>query len=166
MAEINLILSQSIEDLIKREQTSNVIHTIEQGFVDLNIELNENINSIIIQKKVSFRNGLYNLSEGLISTIYIDLDSPSALGVEELDLVYLGSSSSSAVINQDLVLEGSNFIHPLRLSWGVGEKTKQIPISAIIDYSNENVEEFYFELKNLINCSPIGSQKTTIRISV
>ena len=115
------ISSLAIKDVIGKEKPPATIHTIEQCFVDLNMELNENINSVIPKKSVSFRGGLYTLSEGSGDTLYVELDSPSTLGIEEVDLTFLGSSGPNAVINQDLVFSGTNFAQPVRLSWGVGE---------------------------------------------
>lgn len=153
-----------IKDVIKGSTPPGTIHTIEQCFVDLNMELNENVNTIFPKKTVSFRKGLYNLSEGSVDNIYVDLNSPSTLGIEELDLAYTGSNGPDAAISQDLAFSGTNFALPIRLSWGVGEKTKQIPFSALTDYRIENTEEFYFRLTNFINCTSSGIQNTTIRV--
>jgi hypothetical protein len=154
----------AIRDDIKGNIPPGTIHTIEQCFVDLNMELNENVNTSFPKKTASFRKGLYNLSEGSVDNIYVDLNSPSTLGIEELDLAYTGSNGPDAAISQDLAFSGTNLALPIRLSWGVGEKTKQIPFSALTDFKIENTEEFYFKLTNLINCTSSGIQNTTIRV--
>ena len=166
MAKLNFITGTTlaIKDIIKNDNLPGTIHTIEQCFVDLNMELNENVNTSFPKKTVSFRKGLYNLSEGSVDNIYVDLNSPSTLGIEELDLAYTGSNGPDAVVSQDLAFSGTNFALPIRLSWGVGEKTKQIPFSALTDYRIENTEEFYFRLTNFINCTSSGIQNTTIRV--
>ena len=154
----------AIRDDIKGNIPPGTIHTIEQCFVDLNMELNENVNTSFPKKTASFRKGLYNLSEGSVDSIYVDLNSPSTLGIEELDLAYTGSNGPDAAISQDLAFSGTNFALPMRLSWGVGEKTKQIPFSALTDFKIENTEEFYFKLTNFINCTSSGLNNTTIRV--
>ena len=160
-----IILSAEIKDVIKYDNPPNTIHTIEQCFVDLNMELNEKISTSFPNQTASFKKGLYNISEGLDNIVYVDLSSPSVLGIEELDLAYMGSSGSDAIVSQDLAFNDTNFALPIRLSWGVGEKSKQIPFSALTDYKIENTEEFYFELTNFVNCKPSGLQNTTIRIA-
>lgn len=166
MAKLNFITGTTlaIKDIIKNDNLPGTIHTIEQCFVDLNMELNENVSTSFPKKTASFRKGLYNLSEGSVDNIYVDLNSPSTLGIEELDLAYTGSNGPDAVVSQDLAFSGTNFALPIRLSWGVGEKTKQIPFSALTDFKIENIEEFYFKLTNLINCTSSGIQNTTIRV--
>lgn len=154
----------AIKDNIRDNTPPGTIHTIEQCFVDLNMELNENVNTSFPKKTASFRKGLYNLSEGSVDNIYVDLNSPSTLGIEELDLAYILSSGPDAIVSQDLAFSGTNFALPMRLSWDVGEKTKQIPFSALTDYKIENTEDFYFRLTNFINCTPSGLQNTTIRV--
>ena len=166
MAKLNFITGTTlaIKDIIKNDNLPGTIHTIEQCFVDLNMELNENVSTSFPKKTASFRKGLYNLSEGSVDNIYVDLNSPSTLGIEELDLAYMGSNGPDAVISQDLAFSGTNLALPIRLSWGVGEKTKQIPFSALTDFKIENTEEFYFKLTNFINCTSSGIQNTTIRV--
>jgi hypothetical protein len=63
----------AIRDDIKGNIPPGTIHTIEQCFVDLNMELNENVNTSFPKKTASFRKGLYNLSEGSVDNIYVDL---------------------------------------------------------------------------------------------
>jgi hypothetical protein len=165
MPKFNFTISTSaIKDVIKDDNPPDAIHTIEQCFVDLNIELNEKVNTSFPNQTASFRKGLYNLSEGSDDIIYVDLNSPSTLGIEELDLAYVGSSGLDAVVSQDLAFNDTNLALPIRLSWGIGEQSKQIPFSALTDYNAENTEEFYFRLTNFINCKLSGIQDTTIRV--
>jgi len=155
----------AIKDVIKKDKPPGTIHTIEQCFVDLNMELNENVNTSFPKKTASFRKGLYNISEGSEDALYVDLNSTSTLGIEEVDLAYVGSNGSSAVISQDLAFSGTNLALPIRLSWDVGEKNKRIPFSALTDYKIENTEEFYFRLTNFINCTSSEIKNTTIRVA-
>jgi hypothetical protein len=167
MASFNLILLQDLEEFTARENSSlSTIHTIEKGFVDINLKLDENIDVNILKNNVSFTSGLYTLSEGDISNIYVQLSSPSTLGIEEVDLAYIGSSGlGGAIINQDLAIEGTNFTYPLRLSWGVGDKVKKIPISGFTDYAIESTQDFHFQLIHFVNCKPSNTTSTTIRLS-
>lgn len=166
MPTFNVIISSAeIKDVIKYDNPPNAIHTIEQCFVDLNLELNEKVSTSFPEQTASFKKGLYNMSEGSDDIVYVDLSYPSTLGIEELDLAYVGSSGPDAVISQDLAFVGTNFALPIRLSWDIGEKSKQIPFSALTDYKIENTEEFYFRLTNFINCKPVGIKDTTIRVS-
>lgn len=166
MPTFNVIISAAeIKDVIRYDNPPNTIHTIEQCFVDLNMELNEKVSTSFPDQTATFKKGLYNLSEGSDDIVYVDLSYPSELGIEELDLAYVGSNGPDAVVSQDLAFVGTNFALPIRLSWDIGEKSKQIPFSALTDYKIENTEEFYFRLTNCVNCKPTGIQETTIRVA-
>lgn len=139
--------------------SATTIHTIEKCFVDLNFQLNENVNTFLPIRRASFSSSVYNISEGNIGNISITLNSPSALGVEELDLYFVGTNSQSATIGQDIIFD-NNFNQPLRISWSIGEQTKLVPFTALTDSFFENVERFYFKLDHFTNCKS-GTTITT-----
>jgi len=164
MPFIQVILLENIEGVIRAKlpPSATTIHTIEQCFVDLNFQLNENVNSSFFEKSVYFTQPSYDVAEGSIGNFFVSLSGPSELGIEELDLYFLGSSTG-ATINGD-ALFGYNFNEPLRLSWSGGEQIKTIPVTGLTDFVIENTESFYFKLDHFTNCVSGGISTATINI--
>ena len=164
MPFIQIILLENIGDLLRENlpPSATTIHTLEQCFVDLNFQLNENVNSSFSEKSVFFTQPSYSIAEGSIGNFFVSLGSPSELGIEELDLYFLGSSTG-ATINGD-ALFGYNFNEPLRLSWSGGEQVKTIPVTGLTDFVIEGTESFYFKLDHLTNCVFGGISNATINI--
>jgi hypothetical protein len=131
--------------------------------VDLNFQLNENVNSSFSEKSVFFTQPSYSIAEGSVGNFFVSLGSPSELGIEELDLYFLGTSSTGATTNGD-ALFGYNFNEPLRLSWSGGEQVKAISVTGLTDFIIESTESFYFKLDHLTNCVSGGLLNTTINI--
>lgn len=143
--------------------SATTIHTIEQCFVDLNFQLNENVDSFFFEKSVYFTRASYDIAEGSVGNFYVSLNQPSELGIEELDLYFLGTSSTGATINND-ALFGYSFNEPIRLSWSGGEQVKAISVTGLTDFFIENTESFYFKLDHFTNCAPGGLVNTAINI--
>jgi len=133
--------------------SGTVVHTVQKCFVDLNLQLNENVNSYLQTNRVSFSTNQYNSSEGQVSQLKVLLNFPSNLGVEEVDLYYLGSSSTAATISGDIMFT-QQLTQPIRLSWSAGEQQKLIYFTGVTDYFRENTEEFFFKLDHFLNCQP------------
>lgn len=144
--------------------SATTIHTIEKCFVDLNFQLNEDVNTFLPIRTATFSSSIYNISEGNIGNISITLNSPSVLGVEELDLHFVGTNSQSATIGQDIIFD-NNFNQPLRISWSIGEQTKVVPFTALTDSLFENVEKFYFKLDHFTNCKSGSTIATEIDLT-
>jgi hypothetical protein len=164
MPFVQVILLENIGGIVRANlpPSATTIHTIEKCFVDLNFQLNENVNSSFSEKSVFFTRASYDIIEGSIGNFFVSLDSPSQLGIEELDLYFLGSSTG-ATINGD-ALFGYNFNEPLRLSWSGGEQVKAISVTGLTDFSIENTESFYFKLDHFTNCVSGGLANTAINI--
>lgn len=165
MPFIQTILLENIGGLVRENlsPSATTIHTLEQCFVDLNFQLNENVNSSFSEKSVFFTQPSYSIAEGSVGNFFVSLSSPSELGIEELDLYFLGTSSTGATINGD-TLFGYNFNEPLRLSWSGGEQIKTISVTGLTDFIIESTESFYFKLDHLTNCVSGGLLNTTINI--
>ena len=165
MPFVQVILLENIGGIVRANlpPSATTIHTIEKCFVDLNFQLNENVNSSFSEKSVFFTRASYDIIEGSIGNFFVSLDSPSQLGIEELDLYFLGTSSTGATINGD-ALFGYNFNEPLRLSWSGGEQVKAISVTGLTDFSIENTESFYFKLDHFTNCVSGGLTNTAINI--
>jgi hypothetical protein len=165
MPFIQTILLENIGGLVRENlsPSATTIHTLEQCFVDLNFQLNENVNSSFSEKSVFFTQPSYSIAEGSVGNFFVSLGSPSELGIEELDLYFLGTSSTGATTNGD-ALFGYNFNEPLRLSWSGGEQVKAISVTGLTDFIIESTESFYFKLDHLTNCVSGGLLNTTINI--
>ena len=165
MPFIQTILLENIGGLVREDlsPSATTIHTLEQCFVDLNFQLNENVNSSFSEKSVFFTQPSYNIAEGSVGNFFVSLGSPSELGIEELDLYFLGTSSTGATTNGD-ALFGYNFNEPLRLSWSGGEQVKAISVTGLTDFIIESTESFYFKLDHFTNCVSGGLSNTTINI--
>lgn len=165
MPFIQTIILENIAGFIRDNlpPSATTIHTIEQCFVDLNFQLNENVNSPFSEKSVFFTQPSYSIAEGSVGNFFVSLSSPSELGIEELDLYFLGTSSTGATINGD-ALFGYNFNEPLRLSWSGGEQVKTISVTGLTDFTIESIESFYFKLDHLTNCISGGLLNTAINI--
>ena len=151
-SQVNTSKSSKLNILnTKNSNTPIVVHTLEKCFVDLNFNINENTGYFIPINTVFFTQNKI-LSEGESSEIVISLSAPSMLGLEEVDLRYIGSNDSvSAILQDDLEID-FNTTQSLRLSWKVGEKEKKIPFKVRTDFLKENSEIFYFKLENFTNC--------------
>jgi hypothetical protein len=158
------VSSQSIKDVVERDRPPATIHTIEQCFVDLNLELNENFNTNIPTKTANFKYSTISVSEGYVGKIYVELNSPSTLGIEELDVYFTGTNSTGATINDD-ILFGFDTNQPLRIAWDVGEKEKEISFTAKTDYVLDGIEQFNFKLDHFINCVPGTPSQTTVSVT-
>lgn len=143
--------------------SATTIHTIEKCFVDLNFQTNEDVNSSIPIKNVNFGNSSYDIPEGLTGNFSVSLSSPSTLGIEEVDLYFIGTNSTGATINED-ILFGFNTNEPLRLAWSGGEQTKAFSFTALTDFLIEDIENFYFKLDHFTNCRSGSTINTTINV--
>lgn len=166
MPNFQQIALQNINNFIRSNlpPSATTVHTIEKCFVDLNFQLNENANFFVPERRASFSSSLYNISEGNIGNISISLSAPSAFGIEELDLYFVGTNSQSAIIGQDILFE-HNFSEPMRVSWSVGEQTKLIPFTALTDSFFESIEKFYFRLDHFTNCKSGSTIVTEIDLT-
>jgi hypothetical protein len=161
MSNFQKIALENINTFIRSisPPSATTIHAIEKCFVDLNFQLNEDVNTFLPVRSVSFSDSSYNILEGGVGNISVSLNESSVLGIEELDLYFIGTNSQTATIGQDILFE-NNFIQPLRLSWSAGEQTKFIPFTALTDSFIESVEKFYFKLDHFTNCI-LGANLTT-----
>ena len=165
MPFIQVILLENIGGLVRADlpPSATTIHTIEKCFVDLNFQLDENVNSSFPEKSAYFTRASYDILEGSIGDFFVSLNNPSELGIEELDLYFLGTSSTGATINGD-ALFGYSFNEPLRLSWSGGEQVKAISVTGRTDFLIEGTESFYFKLDHFTNCVFGGLANTAINI--
>ena len=162
----NIAITLDIKDAIKDvlPPSATTIHTIENCFVDLNLQINENVNSNIPIKSVTFGNPSYTIPEGQVGSFSVSLSSPSTLGIEEVDLYFVGTNVTGATINEDILL-GFSINEPIRISFSGGEQTKFFSFTALTDYLIEDIEKFYFKLDHLTNCTQGAYSATTINIT-
>lgn len=104
------------------------------GVKTVGIESNDGSMSILSDGKISLD---FNVIEGNNKSIIVSLDSPSVLGIEEVDVVFETISASSDDFTTSIPF-------PIRLYWGVGEKTKTINLDALQD-------QMFFELDETIS---------------
>lgn len=156
------VIKDNIRDVLPPSATT--IHTIENCFVDLNFQTNENVNSNIPLRSVAFGNPSYTIPEGQVGNFSVALSAPSTLGIEEVDLYFVGTNVTGATINEDILL-GFGINEPMRISWSGGEQTKFFSFTALTDYLIEDIEKFYFKLDHLTNCKIGAYSSTTINIT-
>jgi hypothetical protein len=131
--------------------------------VDLNFQLNENVNSFIPTRSVSFGSSSYSIPEGTIGNFSVSLSAPSDLGIEEVDLYFVGTNATGATLGQDALL-GFSLDEPLRISWSGGEQAKSFSFTALTDYLIEDIEQFYFKLEHATNCNIGAYPNMTINV--
>jgi hypothetical protein len=157
-----------LEDLNPRTRnpipaSATTINTIEKCFVDLNFQLNENVKSFIPINNVRFSSSLYSIPEGSVGTFSVNLSNPSSLGLEEVDLYFVGTNVTGATLNEDIIF-GFPINEPLRISWSGGEQEKTFSFTALTDYLIENIEQFYFKLDHFTNCKAVSPSAMTINV--
>lgn len=165
MPFIQTIVLNQIESQIRDvlPASASTIHTIEKCFVDLNFQTNENVNSFIPTRNVSFGNSSYSIPEGAIGNFSVSLTLPSTLGIEEVDLYFVGTNATGATLAEDALL-GFSVNEPLRISWSGGEQTKSFSFTALTDYLIEDIEQFYFKLDHTTNCKMGAFSAMTINV--
>lgn len=139
------------------------VNTILQCFVDQNLELNENISFGYNKLDASFQFSSLNVNEGSIVPIRVSLNSPSTLGIEELDVYFLNNTTSGVNVPGDVNLSFP-IEQPLRLAWTAGEQHKFITLSAFTDFLLEGTESFKLKLDHFVNCEKGSRSQLNVNI--
>lgn len=134
------------------------INTILQCFVDLNLELDENAFYSSDLPEVSFAQRQYNVDEGQIVEIDINLEEPSISGLEEVEIGLVVNNTS--VSDFDTLGE----TYPQVLTFSAGQQTNTIRFLANTDLVEELAESFDVILGFFTNCKPGTFITTTVNI--
>lgn len=143
------------------ETASTRIHTILDCFVDLNLETDENINSLSSNLSVSFEpnefgNFAYfqtsepsaNFNYITSAVVKVKLNKPSVYGIEEATISLY---ASDALLNIDFV---ASEVFPITFTWAIGEQEKILTFTAKTDFIIEDTEYFNLQISNLLNVEP------------
>lgn len=120
-----------------------------KGFVNLNIENDENSYWHYKNSVISFSGIPSNVIGGNNSSFILNLDKKSIYGIEEVQLGFSGTASITTLDYNE---------EPVYLKWEIGEKQKIIRFST----SNNGVISFY--LKNPKNISISSVSGITISV--
>lgn len=166
ISAVNLISSSSadLNSAPSIYTADTKIHTLLSCFVDINLETNENV-GIKILPKVSFQLSQYDVNEGDVFNIRVDLNSPSVSGAEQVVVQMVFPTPNTLSSNFNTLIPGIDFTmsqtYPTTLTWAIGEQYKNLSFSATTDLSLESAELFSLKLINPINLN-IGAVESTI----
>jgi len=126
--------------------SGDVVNSIVQCFVDLN--LNTNINNYWYTPigAVSFTSSTYSVNEGNILRVGVSLSNPSSLGLEEVNVDINNVTTSAS--------DFGFFTSSIGLSWSAGEQHKEISFDLIDDLLLEGTETFKLNLSNFTSVLP------------
>ena len=127
------------------------IHTLLDCFVDLNLEINENVSAPPPLLTVSFEYPSYVVDEGITFPIMVSLNSPSVLGIEQATIDLITPVLDSATLGLDYSTMQS---YPIVFSWSAGEQYKFLDFTALNDYLLEPTENYLLQISNIINLDP------------
>lgn len=143
------------------DSASTRIHTIVDCFVDLNLETNENAQSVSPNLSVSFEPNEFGnfayfqtaepspaFNYVTSATIKVKLDKPSVYGIEEATISLY---ASDALLNTDFT---ASEIFPVTFTWDIGEQEKILTFTAKTDFIIEETEYFNLQISNLLNVEP------------
>ena len=157
--QISLIQNSS-EDLISAPTISTAdtrIHTLLNCFADINLETNEN-SGMLFLPKVSFQFSQYDVNEGTVFNIRVDLNSASINGNEQVVVQMILPSSNAPILGIDFLASQT---YPITLTWAAGEQYKILSFNIISDLILEGTESFFLKLINPVNID-IGAVESTI----
>ena len=123
-------------------------------------------------RNIKFTKSSYNLNEGDSGIITVELSEPSVFGTEAVTITLTSpiiETYNTAAIGKDFSVNTIPFTFPMNLNWNIGEKVKDINISAISDGIIEKFEEdFTLSLENpknaTINNGVVNVEKTVMSI--
>lgn len=127
-------------------ETSRMVNTILNCFVDMNLETNERFPYDIQLMAVTLSGNYFVVNEDSVLTIDISIDEESTNGIEELDLILSHTTTNIEDIG--------DIQFPIHLKWEIGERTKTVSIPISMDFIQEEDEQLVIGMTNLVNLKP------------
>ncbi len=125
------------------------INTIVKGFVDLNLEKDENVKWSYVDNKIFFTSVPTTVISGNHFSFKVNLQKPSPYGIEEIQLYFSGTA---------IITNSENMTSPIYLKYDKGESGKTLTFLT----SNDGVVNF--SLKSPKNVDVILGDNKNINI--